>query len=147
MSIEEKLTQLLNEQRVINQTIEAVYSEVILLQKAIEERRAAKDFLERYKNIEGEMAETLFPIGGGIYTEGNLPIKKRFYVHVGANIYLLKNIDEAIEYIDNSIKDIEKALGERNKALTELKGRYDELTAEIGELYLKLQGRRNVREI
>jgi prefoldin alpha subunit len=141
MSLEDKLSQLLNEQRIINQTIEAIYSEVILLQKALEERRGAKLFLERYKNIEGIVAETLFPIGGGVYVEGNLPIKKKFYVHVGANIYLLKEIDEALTYVDNAIKELEKALNERNKALMELKSRYDELTAEIGELYMKLQGR------
>jgi len=141
MSLEEKLSQLLNEQRIINQTIEAVYSEVLLLQKAIEERRAAKQFLEKYQTVEDETIETLLPVGGGIYTESTLPVRKKFYIHVGANIYLLKNIEEALEHIDKSIKDLENALNERNKALTELKNRYDELTAMIGELYLKLQGK------
>ena len=141
MSVEERLSQLLNEQRLINQTIEAVYSEVLLLQKAIEERRAAKQFLERYKSIENEVAETLLPIGGGIYVESSLPIKKKFYLHVGANIYLLKDISEALEHVGKSINELENALKDRNNTLTELKNRYDELTAEIGELYLRLQGR------
>ena len=141
MSLAERLSQLLNEQRIINQTIEAIYGEVVLLQKALEERHGAKLFLEKYKGIEDETAETLFPIGGGVYVEGSLPVRKKFYVHVGANIYLLKDIDEALEYIDKAINDLGKALNERNKALTDLKSRYDELTAEIGEIYMKLQGR------
>jgi len=141
MSLEDRLYQLLSEQKVLTQMIEAVYSEVILLQKAIDERRAARSFLEAYGDINLDEADTLLPIGGGIYVESRLPIKKVFYIHVGANIYLIKEYKEAIEYLDKSINELEKALNERNKTMNELKRKYDELSSEISEIYIKLQGK------
>jgi prefoldin alpha subunit len=122
--------------------MEAIYGEIVLLQRAIEERRSAINFLDMYEKIEQDHADTLIPIGGGLYVETRLPIVRRFYVHVGANIYLIKSTEDAKKHLEKSIAELEKALNERNKALSELRNRYEELSIEISEIYMKLQGRR-----
>ncbi|HEW93948.1 MAG TPA: prefoldin subunit alpha [Thermoprotei archaeon] len=141
-TVEDKLYQLISEQRLISQAIEAVYGEILLLQRAIDERKAAISFLTAYEKIKDDSIDTLIPIGGGLYVKTNLPIKREFYIHVGANIYLIKSVEEAREHLEKMVSDLERALSERNKALTDLKNKYEEISVEISELYMRIQGKR-----
>jgi|GEM_PF-1397710 len=141
-TVEDKLYQLISEQRLISQAIEAVYGEILLLQRAIDERKAAISFLTTYEKIKDDSVDTLIPIGGGLYVKTNLPIKREFYIHAGANIYLIKSVEEAKEHLEKMVSDLERALSERNKALTDLKNKYEEISVEISELYMRIQGKR-----
>ncbi len=138
---EEKISRLLIEQRNINQLMENVYSEILSLQNSIEERRRALQFLEKYTELEND-TEVLFPIGGGLYLKANIPKQDTIFANVGTQIYLDKKISDIIPQIKEVISQLNKMLEERKKLLESLRARYDEITAELTELYFKASRRK-----
>jgi len=120
MSLEEKISNLIVEQRNITRIMESLYNEVVTLQSSLEDRRNALRFLEKYGSLDEDM-DVLFPVGGGLYLRATIQPRSRIFRSVGAG-------------------DLEKALEERNELLDKYRARYDEITAELSELYFKLQG-------
>lgn len=138
--MERELARLIIEQRRILQNIEAIYSEVVLLERAILERQSALVSLREYKDSKEE-CESLVPLGGNIYLPSKLIPGKQALVGVGANIYISKSIDDAIMYVDKAINQLNQLYQNRVSLLNELRKKYDELTALISELRMKTERR------
>ncbi len=133
---EDRISRLIVEQRNITQLIETLYNEIITLQNSIDERRRALEFLEKFKDIDSDI-DILFPLGGGLYLKAYIPKQENIYANVGAQTYLDKSIDDIIPEIKKVIEQLTKMLEERRDALNKLRARYDEITAELAELYFK----------
>ncbi len=138
---EERISQLIIEQRNITQLIENIYNEIVTLQNSIEERKRALQFLEKFSELDKD-TEVLFPIGGGLYLKANIPKQDTIFANVGAQIYLDKKISEIIPQIKDGIEQLNKLLDERRRLLESLRTRYDEISAELTELYFKASGRK-----
>ena len=137
---QEKISQLIVEQRNITQAMEALYSEIVTLENSINDRRRAIEFLEMYMNTD-EDVEILLPVGGGLYLHAIVPRQDRVYANIGSQIYLFEKVEETIPKIKDSIEKLSKLLDERRSLLNRLKARYDEITAELTELYFKERGK------
>ncbi|HIE36749.1 TPA: prefoldin subunit alpha [Candidatus Geothermarchaeota archaeon] len=138
---EDRLSKLVLEQRNITQLMENVYNEIITLQNSVEERRRALQFLEMFSELNKDL-EVLFPIGGGLYLKANIPNQKSIFSNVGGQIFLDKEIEEVIPQIKTSLEKLNKLLEERRQLLNSLKTRYDEISAELTEIYFKASGRK-----
>ncbi len=139
MSLEERISSLIVEQRNITRIMESLYNEVVTLQTSLEDRRNALRFLEKYGSVEEDM-DVLFPVGGGLYLRAVIQPKSKIFRSVGAGVYLTDDVSKVIDVLKKNIEDLEKALEERNELLERYRARYDEITAELSELYFKLQG-------
>ncbi len=136
--MEKELARLIIEQRRLLQDIEAIYSEIVLLERTIMERQAALASLREYKDSKEER-EVLVPLGGNVYLPSKIVPGKNALVGVGANIYITKPVDEAIGYIDKAINQLNQIYRNRVSLLNQLRRRYDELTALISEMQLRAQ--------
>lgn len=136
-----EMTQLLLEQRRILQEIESVYSEVVILERAIVERQMAMSALNVYKSV-NVGKDSLVPIGGNVYLPSQLIPGQKALIGVGANIYLSKDVDEAISYVQRSLDNLNEIYKKRLEFLDQLRRRYNELAAVIAELRMRHEGKR-----
>lgn len=139
MSLEENLAGLVYEQRKIMELIEALYNEVNVLQRSLMEHQNALEILELYKVSKEKRSETLLPVGGGVYLPVKITHPEKVVVGVGANVFLEKSVEEAIQYVNTSMGNIKKAVDDRVKSLEQLKNRYEEISAAIAELQFKMK--------
>ncbi len=138
MSVEEKISSLIVEQRNINRIMENLYNEIVTLQSSLEDRRQALTFLEKYGEFK-EPLDILFPLGGGLYINATIKPDEKIFRSVGSGVYLLDEREKIIEVLKKNIEDLGKALDERRNLLEQYRARYDEISAELSELYFKLQ--------
>lgn len=134
--MEREAARLLVEQRRILQEIERIYSEAVLLERAIFERQMALTSITEYKMLSDDK-DTLIPLGGNVYIPTRISPGKRLLIGVGANVYIAKDVDSAIEYLNKSIGELNSAYRERLTVLNELRRKYDEITAMLTELRMK----------
>ena len=139
MSLEENLAGLVYEQRQIMNLMEALYNEINVLQRSLIEHQNALEILKMYKSTKQERSETLLPVGGAVYLPVNITHPNKVIVGVGANVFLEKSIEEAIQHVNSSMDNIKKAVDERVKTLEDLKNKYEEISAAIAELQFKMQ--------
>lgn len=136
----EELSVLVYEQRRILDLIEALYNELVTLERSLMENRNALEILNKYKSdIDASIHDTLLPIGGGVYLPVSISRPDRIVVSVGARIYLEKDLDSAIEHVNRSIANLEKVIQDRNNLLNQLRNRYEEISTRIAELQFKMQ--------
>jgi len=94
--------------------------------------RDIQDQLQNIQNIEVEVFRTsealknlkekgvsLFSLGSGVFSKGEMKEINRLLVNVGANVLVEKNVDEAIVFLDDRKKELEDV---RNNLLNEMKG-------------------------
>jgi|Deesub1362B_J571_1020462.scaffolds.fasta_scaffold00004_233 prefoldin alpha subunit len=136
-----ELAGLLLEQRRILQDIESIYSEVVLLERAIVERQLAISALNAYKTVV-KGRDALVPIGGNIYLPSRLIPDQKALIGVGANVYLSKEIDEALSDVQRALENLNNMYKNRLEILEQLRRKYDELTAVIAELRMKQEGKK-----
>ena len=119
--------------------VEVLYNEVNVLQRSLVEHQNALEILKLYKSSEQKESETLLPIGGAVYLPVNITRPNKVIVGVGANIFLEKSVEEAIQRVSESMNNIKKAVEDRVKSLEDLKNKYEEISAAIAELQFKMQ--------
>ncbi len=144
MSIEEKVSSLIVEQRNINRIMETLYNEILTLQSSIEDRQKALTFIEKYIGFSEDL-EILFPLGGGLYINASIKPGEKIYRSVGSGVYLVDEPSKIADIIKKNIEDLSKALEERRNLLEQYRARYDEIAAELSELYFKLQNTKKVK--
>ena len=137
-SLDEQITKLNVEVRILEQTAEVIQNRINMLSAMIADLTNAKMSLEGLENTE-ENTEILVPIGGNSYIKSKLAKQETVILGVGAGISLEKKPDEAKIMIKNRLEDLKKARTSLQQQLAEVIGKLNEDKSKFEKLVSKLR--------
>jgi prefoldin alpha subunit len=130
---EEELRQLAVEQRLLEQTADAVQSRINMVNAVVTDltyASAALDALEKEK----ENSELLVPIGGGSYVKAKLGTPDKVIVSVGAGVSIEKTVQEAKETVKKRLEDLGKTRLSLQQQFAQVVGKLDENRQKLDQL-------------
>jgi prefoldin alpha subunit len=135
---EEELRQLAVEQRLLEQTADAVQSRINMVNAVVTDltyASAALDALEKEK----ENSELLVPIGGGSYVKAKLGAPDKVVVSVGAGVSIEKTVEEAKETVKKRLEDLGKTRLSLQQQFAQVVGKIDENRQKLDQLVASMR--------
>jgi len=107
---------------------EAIIQEMNIIQNAINE---AQETIEAMRALRAP-SEILYPLGSGVYLQGELRSVESVLMSVGSGVVLRKSREDAISVLESRVKEL-------TKRLEELATRYNEISAEVEKIRAQLE--------
>lgn len=118
------------ELQIIIQQINEIQQQLPNIQNQVLELRSLKENITSLKEIK-ENTESFTPIGYNIFTKAKLQNTNGLLVNVGANIFVIKTVEEAKELIDTQIEEIQNIIKELENKLVGLENSGQVIQSEI----------------
>ncbi len=142
MSEDREIERTILEERRIARAMEAVYREIMTLEKGILERQNASSAIDEDLKRPSAEKDLLVPIGGDVFLYATLQPRDRVLINVGADVYMSRSRQEAKEFLEKRTSLFEKAHRERLTLFDNLKRRRDEMNALILDHQIDMEKRR-----
>lgn len=107
-TVDQTLRQLSVELRILEDTIGVLRRRFELVQTSILDFRRAGSTLEALKKMKVNQP-ALIPIGANSYVQAKISDVGKAIIHVGAQVYTEKDIDDATKYVGDRLSELEKA--------------------------------------
>jgi len=137
MANEEELGRIANEMDIQQAKGDAIRQQLRQMEATILEIRAAIDAIQNIKNAK---ADTLVPVGAGVYLSCPKPNPEKVVVNIGASVLVQKTPEEAVKILQERTRQVSEAisaaqedLGEVVKAIESLSQRASSIAAEEGK--------------
>jgi prefoldin alpha subunit len=142
LSEDREIERTILEERRIARAMEAVYREIMTLEKGILERQNASSAIDEDLKRPSAEKDLLVPIGGDVFLYATLQPRDRVLINVGADVYMSRSRQEAKEFLEKRTSLFEKAHRERLTLFDNLKRRRDEMNALILDHQIDMEKRR-----
>jgi len=137
MANEEELGRIANEMDIQQAKGDASRQQLRQMEATILEIRAAIDAIQNIKNAK---ADTLVPVGAGVYLSCPKPNPEKVVVNIGASVLVQKTPEEAVKILQERTRQVSEAisaaqedLGEVVTAIESLSQRASSIAAEEGK--------------
>jgi prefoldin alpha subunit len=130
---EEELRQLAVEQRLLEQTVDALQSRINMVNAVLTDLTYANVALEALEK-EKENSELLVPIGGGSYVKAKLGTPDKVIISVGAGVSVEKTVQETKETVKKRLEDLGKTRLSLQQQFTQVVGKIDENRQKLDKL-------------
>jgi prefoldin alpha subunit len=121
--------------------LEAYMNEVISRQATISallrEARVASATIQG-TSAEGE-AETLMPVGAGVYIRTMVPPVKKVLVNLGSNVAVEKSREDALNFVEARIKEYDLAMRQLEAQRQEIAMRMEQMQGQINMMLQSAQ--------
>ena len=135
---EEELRQLAVEQRLLEQTADALQSRMNMVNAVVTDLTYASMALEGLEK-EKENSELLVPIGGGSYVKAKLGTPDRVIVSVGAGVSVEKTVQEAKEIVKKRLEDLGKTRMSLQQQFSQVVGKINENRQKLDQLVANMR--------
>lgn len=135
---EEELRQLAVEQRLLEQTADALQSRINMVNAVVTDLTYASMALEGLEK-EKENSELLVPIGGGSYVKAKLGTPDRVIVSVGAGVSVEKTMQEAKEIDKKRLEDLGKTRMSLQQQFSQVVGKINENRQKLDQLVANMR--------
>lgn len=143
---EHALEQQLNEMAQQSRMLEAYMNEIISRQATIgrllQEARIASATIQG-TSAENE-AETLMPVGAGVYVRTTVPPVKKLLVNLGSNVAVEKGRDDALNFVESRIKEYDLAMRQLEAQRQEIAMRMEQMQGQINMMLQSAQQQQHV---
>jgi len=102
--MEKKLQEKILHYRILESRVDTLNKQLNLILNKIEELEHTKEGLKELEKNE----ELNFSLGSEVYIKGKIIDKKKVLVGIGANIFIEKTFEEAIQLLNERKKELEK---------------------------------------
>ncbi len=143
MKKENEILRAIQEERRIARAMEAIYRDILTLERGIVERKLASSALKEDLKQPSTEKDLLVPIGGDVFVYANLRALDKVLVNVGADVYISKSKEEAQEFLEKRTSLLEKAYEERLTLLDNFRKKRDEINALILDYQIEMEKRRS----
>ena len=126
-AIEQRINEMVQQSRILEAYMNDIVTKEATALRLIEEARLAASALHNL--AAGDHAESLVPVGIGIYMKALIPPVDKLLVNVGAGVTVEKSRQDAVNYIESRIKEFEVA----SRQLAEQKQQVDLRMTQIQE--------------
>jgi prefoldin alpha subunit len=130
---EEELRQLAMEQRLLEQTADALQSRISMVNAVVTDLTYSSMALEGLEK-EKEDSELLVPIGGGSYIKAKLGTPDKVVLGVGAGVSVEKTVQEVKEIVKKRLEDLGKTRMSLQQQFTQVVGRINESRQKLDQL-------------
>ncbi|MHA1594676.1 MAG: prefoldin subunit alpha [Candidatus Baldrarchaeia archaeon] len=138
---ENTLQKLIMEYNFYKAQADLIQQELYIVGASIDQLRITAETLEGIIRGEGR-DEILIPIGGRAFLKAKLVDHENVIINVGANVAILKPIEQAKQFIENRIAELQNIKMQRENLLAQLLARMSELQRQIQSIAEKLQQQR-----
>ncbi len=128
----ERLLELQNVASVYQQVIEA---NTILLSEVIRTRQAIKDLMK----FQNQQLSGLVSLGPGVFIEGEISVKDRLLVDVGAGIAVPMSLEAAMEHISAKERMLRNSIERSRQAIAQIQNMINKLQQDINKLREQLE--------
>lgn len=112
--------------------IESIYSQVEMIERLIDEYNRAIETLRELINMESK--EVLMPLGINVFGYAELKETNKVVVNIGRNVYMEKNINNAIDFFNKKISDLKKSEEKLTKTAEELRIKMEEIANKLKDV-------------
>lgn len=128
MTQDERVNEILYNMELLKQQLEELETQEEALNLAYQDLLTSLSFI---RDIDKVTEKNLIPIGRGLYVEGEIKNKGKFYVDIGSGIMKKTDTTEAKKILEDKLKDIQTSLQRIAKAEDEIKSRYSQLELSL----------------
>ena len=137
MSEEEKMQALVGQMKLYEAYLNDIDTRESSVARLMEEARLA---IEAIKSISGqEPAQTLMPIGIGVYMQTSTSPSNKLLISIGSGVAIEKSKDDAVAYIESRLKELEVALRSMLSQKQEIAARMEQMRTEANAVLQKMQ--------
>lgn len=130
---EQEMERLIAEISILEQTAEAVRQRLNLVESNRIEYQSTYEAINALKK-EKPGVEALIPIGSGSYVRGRIMDVEKILVNIGSNVYVEKELDEALKIIEGRIDRASKLKDTLQQQLISVLQRLEENRRRLAEL-------------
>ncbi len=135
------LEQALNEMAQQSRALEAYMNDIVARQAAIgrmyDEARLASTTLQGI--CADTEAETLMPVGSGIYVKASIPPMKKVIVGLGSGVTVEKSKEDALNFVEARIKEYDVAIRQLEAQKQEIAMRMEQLQQQLNAMLRQAQ--------
>lgn len=135
------LERALNEMAQQSRALEAYMNDIVARQAAIgrmyDEARLASTTLQGI-SADAE-AETLMPVGSGVYVKANVPPMKKVIVSLGSGVTVEKSKEDALNFVEARIKEYDVAIRQLEAQKQEIAMRMEQLQQQLNAMLRQAQ--------
>ena len=137
MSEEEKMQALVGQMKLYEAYLNDIDTRESTVARLMEEARQA---IEAIQSISGqEPAQTLMPIGIGVYMQTATSPNNKLLISIGSGVAIEKSKDDAVAYIESRLKELEVALRSMLSQKQEIAARMEQMRTEANTVLQKMQ--------
>jgi prefoldin alpha subunit len=128
---ETKYSQLLSEERVLEEQLNDLQSRMEIVSAQIQDHVNASVTMNNLKNEQGH--DALIPIGAQIFIRGTINDTSKVLIGLGAGISVEKTVEQASADIEARVSNMQKLLGSLRDEYAKAAEKVNALRSQLGE--------------
>ena len=133
MADENKVQERYMEYQLLVQQYQQLQQNIQTLEKHVYDMNNLKENLDTISKTQINK-ETLIPLGSGIFLKGELKDNKNVIMNVGSDVFVEKNVEEAIKTVDKQFNEVNNLLEQMQEEIVRTHLKINEMQEEFKEL-------------
>lgn len=125
-----KLEQLIELQELANTYQQLIEANTIVLSDIVRTRQALKELLD----TKDEILSGLINLGAGIYIEGEIRVRGKMLIDIGAGVVIPVSVEEAIEKLRKRENQVRESIENARQMIMKIQNTISKLQVEINKL-------------
>ena len=135
---EQRINEMVQQSRILEAYVNDIVTKEATALRLIEEARLAASALHNLET--GDQAESLVPVGIGIYMKALIPPVDKLLVNVGAGVTVEKSRQDAINYTESRIKEFEVASRQLAEQKQQIELRMTQIQEQLNQMLQQSSG-------
>jgi prefoldin alpha subunit len=136
--IQQEIQQKYAEIQLINQNFQQIQNNISLLNQQSEVLIKVNEALDSIKDVK-ERTSLLIPLGGGLFMKSKIDKKNDFFVSVGSDVLVKKDLEESKKIIKKQIDEISEVISQLEMNLHELSLRSQKIQEDLNKCIPELE--------
>lgn len=143
-ALEQQLNEMAQQSRMLEAYMNEIMSRQATIGRLLQEARIASATIQG-TSAENE-AETLMPVGAGVYVKTTVPPVKKLLVNLGSNVAVEKSRDDTLNFVESRIKEYDLAMRQLEAQRQEIAMRMEQMQGQINIMLQSAQQHAHQRE-